>query len=149
MKSQVLERILQENYLPATSITSLVHGYLLNCRCWLTKEGFIPDNPVDYIKTPKTDHKVVQPLTPDGVRGLLDACSSKSMLDVRNKAILSVLLDTGLRVSELASLKLEDMDLNTGAILAREERGHVKNRGNWVKGTEGSMALRYYLPPGG
>ena len=79
---------------------------------WLKREGFIPDNPVAHIKTPKIDHKVVQALTPNEIKRLLDACSCKSMLGVRNKAILSILLDTGLRVSELASLKLEDVDLN-------------------------------------
>jgi len=204
MKSQVLDHVLQENFLPATSITYLVQGYMLNCRCeaksqatidnyqyrlkcfvwfcqvndypaelqklgvnhirqflwylasesnrwgsgnpssgkpasqstvnhyyrvlntffgWLKQEGFIPDNPVAYIKAPKIDHKVVPALTPNEVRRLLDACSSKSALDVRNKAILSILLDTGLRVSELANLKLEDVDLNTGTILVRRGKG--------------------------
>jgi len=87
------------------------------------REGFIADNPLDHLKTPKINHKVVQALSPSEVERLLNACSGKSMLDVRNKAILCVLLDTGLRVSELANLKLEDVDMNTGAIIVRHGKG--------------------------
>jgi len=71
---------------------------------WLEKEGFIAGNPVAHLKTPKINHKVVQGLTPNGIKRLLDTCSGKSMLEVRNRAILSILLDTGLRVSELADI---------------------------------------------
>ena len=90
---------------------------------WLAKEGFITNNPVAHLKKPKVEHKVVQALSPAEIVRLLDACSGKSVLDVRNKAILCVLLDTGLRVSELANLKLEDVDTKTGAILVRHGKG--------------------------
>jgi len=90
---------------------------------WLEKEELIADNPVAHLKTPRFDHKVVQALSPNEIKRLLDTCSGKSMLEVRNKAILSILLDTGLRVSEFASLRLEDVDVNTGAILVRRGKG--------------------------
>lgn len=90
---------------------------------WLQQEELIAENPVARLKAPKVEHRVVQALTANEIKRLLDTCSGKSMLDVRNKAILSILLDTGLRVSELANLRLEDVDLNTGAVLVRHGKG--------------------------
>ena len=50
-------------------------------------------NPVARLQTPKIEHKVVQALTANEIKRLLDTCSGKLMLDVRNKAILSIFLD--------------------------------------------------------
>jgi len=90
---------------------------------WLKAEELIAENPVARLKTPKIEHKVVQALTHNEIKRLLDTYSSKSMPDVRNKAILSILLDTGLRVSELANLMIEDVDLNTRVVLVRHGKG--------------------------
>ena len=54
---------------------------------WLKREEFIPDNPCDHIKTPKTENKVIQAFTPDGIDRLFKLCSGRNSLDTRNKAI--------------------------------------------------------------
>jgi len=90
---------------------------------WLQKEGFIADNPVARIDPPRIDRRVVEALSPVEVETVLRACSGKSLLDVRNKAIICILLDTGLRISELASLKLNDIDAKTGTIMVRQVKG--------------------------
>ena len=90
---------------------------------WLAKQGFIAENPVSRIGTPKTDRRVVEALNPGEVEKLLRACAGRSVLEVRNRAIISILLDTGLRVSELASLKINDIDTKTGVILVRHGKG--------------------------
>jgi site-specific recombinase XerD len=67
--------------------------------------------------------KMVQALTLEQVQLLLAQCSSRTTLGSRDKAILMMLLDTGMRVSELASLNMSDVDVNSGAIVVRFGKG--------------------------
>ena len=90
---------------------------------WLTQEELISNNPLHHIKAPKLEYKVIQALTPEEVKLLFRSCSSKSHLDVRNRAILMMFLDTGIRVSELASITLDDIDIESGSILVRHGKG--------------------------
>ena len=106
--------------------STTVHDYFRAIRTffnWLVKEGLITDNPITRIKAPKTKKKVIQALTPKEIERLMDSCSGNDVLEVRNKAILSIFLDTGLRVAELADLKISDVDVNTGSILVRHGKG--------------------------
>jgi integrase/recombinase XerD len=103
-----------------------VNGYYRALRTffnWLEREELIIENPFKHLKTPKPDNKIVQSLTPAEIERLFKACSGKSMLDVRNKAILSVFLDTGLRLSELINLTLDDVNMDDGSILIRRGKG--------------------------
>ncbi|MEN8614865.1 phage integrase N-terminal SAM-like domain-containing protein, partial [Dehalogenimonas sp. THU2] len=77
---------------------------------WLKREDLISNNPYSLIKPPKQEKKVIQALATIEIQRLFEACEGKTMYDVRNKAILSVLLDSGLRISELTNLKYEDFD---------------------------------------
>jgi len=90
---------------------------------WLEREQLMQNNPFVNLKTPKMHRKVIQALTATEVERMLDMCSGKTALDVRNKAILSMLLDTGLRVAELSSLTLDDVDMHTGSIIVRHGKG--------------------------
>ena len=90
---------------------------------WLQQEDLIDNNPLSSMKPPKLEKKIVQALNLREVDALLNLCSSKTYLDVRNRAILMMLLDSGMRVSELVSLRLDDVDVNTGSILVRRGKG--------------------------
>jgi site-specific recombinase XerD len=90
---------------------------------WLERESLIKENPFANLHPPKLERKVIQALTPTEVERLLNAGSGKSPVNVRNKAILCIFLDTGLRVSELASLNIYDIDMNTGSIVVRHGKG--------------------------
>ena len=95
---------------PASQIT-VRHYYrvLFTFFKWWQQEQLVIDNPVDRIKTPKIEQRVVQALSPQEVQTLLLHCPPKSPLGCRNRAILMMLLDTGVRVSELASLSITDV----------------------------------------
>jgi site-specific recombinase XerD len=110
---------------------------------WLEREHLLHDNPFVYLKAPRMDRRVIQALTVDDIERLFAACSGKTALDIRNKAILSVFLDTGLRVSELASLNLDDIDNQTGAILVKHGKGK-KQRIAHI-GSKAQKALWRYL----
>lgn len=110
---------------PASLTT--VHDYYRALRTffnWLEREQLIYDNPFHHLKPPKTEKKIVEALTPFEINRLFSACSGRTSLDIRNKAILSLFLDTGLRVSELANLAIDDIDMDSGAILVRHGKGN-------------------------
>ncbi len=90
---------------------------------WLEREELIIENPFKNLKTPKPDEKVIQALAPAEIERLFKVCSRKSALDFRNKVILCVLLDTGLRINELTNLTLDDINLNDGSILVKYGKG--------------------------
>ena len=90
---------------------------------WLEREELLAVNPFGRLKAPKRERKVIRALSPGEVEALFQACSGKDPLDVRNRAIIMVFLDTGLRLSELASLSLNDVDANTGSIIVRNGKG--------------------------
>jgi len=90
---------------------------------WLQREQLLDNNPFTYVKPPKKQTKAIRALSREEIERLFQACSGKDSLDIRNQAILSMFLDTGLRLSELASLKLSDVDTNTGSIVIRNGKG--------------------------
>ena len=101
------------------------HYYRVLCTFfnWLKDEDLITENPVSRIKTPKIESKVVKALSPKEAEALLNQCSSKTCLSVRNRAVLMMLLDTGIRVSEISNLQVSDIDLKTGSFLVRRGKG--------------------------
>ncbi len=114
---------------------------------WATTEFSMP-NPMDGIPGPKFERKPVNPLTKEEVEALLKACDFCREADTvdrrkftmrrktarRDRAIILTLLDTGLRASEICSLKVGDVDQRTGRIDVRHgPRGGAKgNKGRVV-----------------
>jgi site-specific recombinase XerD len=110
---------------------------------WLQREELIIDNPLEHIEAPKIDKKVILALTPEEVVRLLNGCTAKTVKDVRNRAILMLFLDCGLRVAELADIKLDDLDVDTGTIVIRRGKG---GKGRVVHiGNKAQKALWRYL----
>jgi site-specific recombinase XerD len=67
---------------------------------------------------PKLPKKILPALEPSDVRRLLDVCEND-----RDRLVLLMLLDTGLRASELCGLDGGDVDTTTGAVLVRHGKG--------------------------
>jgi integrase/recombinase XerD len=83
----------------------------------------------------------VMPLSHDDVTKLMKACKTK-----RDKAIITVLLDTGLRVSEFARLNVGDADLETGLVIVRSWSTGKKSRSRPVRlGKNSRRILWTYL----
>jgi integrase len=87
--------------------------------------------------------KVVQPFSPEEVNRMLTWEFSTSSLTARNRAIILVLLDTGIRLNELVTLNLEDVDF-TGQRM-RILNGKMKKQRVVALGDAGLGALREYL----
>ncbi|CAN5737010.1 site-specific tyrosine recombinase XerD [soil metagenome] len=93
---------------------------------WCESEGEIERNPMARLKPPKLPDEPPKVPTESEVKKLLKACSGADFAARRDTAILRVLIDTGMRVSELAGIQLDDMDLARGAVLVRGKGAKIR-----------------------
>ncbi|MFH1613208.1 MAG: site-specific integrase [bacterium] len=83
---------------------------------FLLREGYIKTNPAKYVITPKQEKKLPNFLDIDEIFNLLDHIEKDKILGIRNNAILETLYSTGIRVSELVFLDLDNIDFIGGLI---------------------------------
>jgi len=96
-----------------------VQRYLVSCKAffrWVTEEGFAKKNPTVHVKVGSIAKKIIKALSPEHMRLLLNSLNGNSLEEVRNKVIILMLLDCGLRISEIANLRLEDIDIANGSL---------------------------------
>ncbi len=89
---------------------------------FLHSEGVVDANPADRIEAPKSLKKLPDTLSPQEVERLLDAPRGEKNLDYRDRAMFEILYATGLRVSELINIKLSDLQLDVGYLVAFGKR---------------------------
>lgn len=87
---------------------------------YIQANGAISDNPATNVTHPKYDIKPPRILNKIEYRALRDACRE----DLRMAAIVELLLQTGMRISELANLKIGDLDLTSNQITIRAYESH-------------------------
>lgn len=90
---------------------------------WLVRRGTLQSNPFERVVFPKVGRPLIQTITTEEFEKLLLACvppnetgSFAERATVRNRAILWLLYDTGIRVSELINLRLGDLDRKKGVV---------------------------------
>jgi len=83
---------------------------------FLAQEEILPSDPSRLIDLPKSGLKLPDVLTIDEVKRLLDAPDPKKSSGCRDAAMLELLYAAGLRVSELITLKLQDVNLTAGYV---------------------------------
>jgi site-specific recombinase XerD len=109
---------------------------------WLVAEGELEVSPMAGLSPPEPQPKPVPVLEDGELVALLKTCSGRTFEDRRDEAILRVLLDAGIRVSELVGLTVESVDLD-------REMALVTGKGNKVRpvyfGTRTVRALDRYL----
>jgi site-specific recombinase XerD len=83
---------------------------------WLAIVGEIEADPFAGIAPPTMDVKVVQPLAEEDIRALLATCKTpagatreRQFIDVRDKALMRLMVETGLRAGEVLGLTMEDV----------------------------------------
>ena len=94
-----------------------VNSYLRAVRAffsWLADEEIIPESPFTRVRIPRPPRKIIATFSPAQFQALIAAADATTAGGYRNLTILTVLLDTGLRVSELTGLALENVDLEAG-----------------------------------
>lgn len=83
---------------------------------WAATEEMIPRSPMHGMSLPSATEKVIPVPADDDLRLLIAACSGPSFDDLRDTAILRILFDCGLRLSEAAGLALPDVDRVLGQL---------------------------------
>ena len=108
---------------------------------YLWKEGKVPEDISEALKPPKIEKKIPEILSEEQVNRLLEQPGTESPKEVRDKAMLELLYATGIRVTELISLKVTDVNLKLGFIVCRDN-----NKERVVPfGREAKNALLRYL----
>jgi integrase/recombinase XerD len=83
---------------------------------YLIRENAIQEDPTAQIAMPKIGRALPKSLTEEEVDALLGAPATKDCLGSRDRTMLEVLYATGLRVSELVNLKINQVNLNQGVL---------------------------------
>ena len=83
---------------------------------YLLREGLITDDPSALLESPKLGRPLPKSLTEEQVEKLLQAPDTATALGLRDRAMLETLYATGLRVSELVALNMQQVDLQSGVV---------------------------------
>ncbi len=84
---------------------------------FLVEEGIIKDDPAATLTSPRVERHLPRGISQEEVARLLaQPGESSTAKDLRDKALLELLYASGMRVSELVSLNLEDIDLALGSV---------------------------------
>ncbi len=86
---------------------------------YLCREGFISSNPAKLVTNPKTEKRLPNFLSVDDVFTLIEKPDGIGFLYARDRAILELLYSSGLRVSEIAELNVDDINTKEGLVKVR------------------------------
>ena len=110
---------------------------------YLHREGYVKKNPAKLVSSPKIPKNLPGFLDIDETFSLMDAPSGETFKPTRDRAILELLYSSGLRVSELTSLNISDIDMKESLI-------RVKGKGRKERilpiGSKALEAIKNYLP---
>ena len=114
---------------------------------FLLRTGKIEDNPAEELDSPKVKKQLPQTLTPEEVDKLLalPAKAGNTPKALRDTALLEMLYATGMRVSETASVTLDDLDLQAGTVRCLGKGSKERMMPLY---TEASNAVQAYLDKG-
>jgi integrase/recombinase XerD len=94
-------------------------------RFW-KREGLLEDNPMERVERPRRDRTLIRPLSPEQAARLIEMPDAASPAGLRDRAMMMLMLDSGLRISEVLSLEAGRVDwLNCAATVmgkGRKER---------------------------
>ncbi len=80
---------------------------------FLLREGMVQENPASEVKSARRNRRLPQFLTAEEMKELLGCLGGESLKDKRDRAILELLYATGIRVGELVSLMVRDVDMRS------------------------------------
>ncbi len=109
---------------------------------FLVKRSHVSSNPVVAVRTPKQEKKLPRFLEYEEVKRLLDTPPVNNWLGARDRAILETLYSTGIRVSELVALNMDDIDF-LGEVV------HVRGKGKKERiapiGSSALQVIQHYM----
>ncbi|WP_339227814.1 tyrosine-type recombinase/integrase [Oceanobacillus sp. FSL K6-2867] len=76
---------------------------------WCVKEEYLQKNPMDKVTLPKLPKMLLTGLTTKEVIAMMESFNNKEYLEIRNKAVIAMMSDCGLRAMEIAGIKEQDV----------------------------------------
>ncbi len=107
---------------------------------WCLRMELTSNNPFAKVEPPKREQVLKPALTPEEVDRLLQACTGKDWLNLRDRALILLLLDTGLRIHECHQLRVGDVAGETVVIKGKGGKQRVV-----VLSAEVRLAVQRYL----
>jgi integrase/recombinase XerD len=109
---------------------------------WLAREEFIVTNPLKDVSLPKIPQQTVKTLSPEQFQKIIKVIDKRSARGYHDYAWLMLLYATGMRIDELASLRIPDVNWDNGQL-------HVlgkgcRERNLWLSPKAYKVALTYY-----
>jgi integrase/recombinase XerC/integrase/recombinase XerD len=106
-----------------------VQTYMRHIKCFVAfcyAEGFLNEPIHQRMRTPKAERPVIEILTDEEVNEIL-SCLTKSETGLRNTAIIMLLMDCGLRISEVSGLKKDDINFQKGyiTVMGKGRKGRI------------------------
>ena len=110
---------MEEQGKAATTISRMMAAIkaFFNYECMQAR---IRRNPAESLHAPKVEKKAPVILSVDQVSALLAQPSGQTPKEIRDKAMLALLYATGIRVSELIGIQMEDINMNIGFLVCRD-----------------------------
>jgi site-specific recombinase XerD len=93
---------------------STVHCYVRTIKAfwsWLLREGYVERNIMTAVRPPKVPRKIINTFSPEQIQRILSTPDRSNARGFRQYLIILILLDTGVRLSELINLTLENVDM--------------------------------------
>lgn len=135
-----MAELTQHQYCKSTTARKL--ATLRSFYKFMVKRNYLTSNPVVSIKTPKQEKKLPKFLEYEQVVRLLNTPPVNTWLGARDRAMLEVLYSTGMRVSELVALNMDDVDF-LGEVI------HVRGKGKKERlcpiGSSALQAIQNYI----
>jgi integrase/recombinase XerD len=139
-----------KSHIPRTARTCRWYGQSMHAFCnWLSAEQYIEENPAERVELPRLEKPLIRIIEFDEFETLLAVCAppqEKGFIAdrnaARNRAILWVLWDTGIRVSELCDLRLSNFDRRQGTLIVF---GKGRKERRVALGRNALRTLLYYL----
>lgn len=109
---------------------------------WLLAEDILIADPLAGIVIDKPEPPPVPVLTDDDLAALIGACRGKGFRERRDEALIRLLIDCGLRVSEVTGIDLDDLDLDGETVRVTGKGSRVRNA---YFGAKTGQALDRYM----
>lgn len=109
---------------------------------WLVAEGEVERSPMSEVPKPKAVQELVEVLSDEQTRRILDVCQGQGFVQLRGQALVRMFYNTGARLSEIGDLLVCELDLDTDSVVLTGKGGKQRR----VRfGAKTAAALRRYV----
>jgi len=123
-----------------------LHGMMIDLKGffkWVTTDNEWPKNPIGGVSLPDRPKLKLDHYKADEYEAIKSACEGKGLFDLRDKAIVSLFLDSGVRLSDMKKLIVGKVDLDRGIVTVEKAKGDKDYKA--VIFDNSIKALRKYL----